>query len=109
MAASRWVPPTQRHSTRLDELADLHDDAELAVMEAVRRGAPRPELAALCTTVAMLASLESSEADRALSAGEGAYVALEEYAEASEQVARVWHELAAAYAAPACPGEWGSC
>lgn len=84
--------------TELERLSSEYERHEAAFIRAVAERAPHQRLANLADATTGAANMYRAEAYRALFAGEAARMPLEELAEACEQIATLWADLADAYA-----------
>jgi hypothetical protein len=85
-------------ATELERLSSGYEEAEAAFIRAVVGRASYPQLGELAGATASAAKAYEAETYRALHAGEKAFAPLEELAEAAEQIASLWTDLADAYA-----------
>ncbi|WP_350280489.1 hypothetical protein [Kribbella sp. HUAS MG21] len=86
--------------SRLDELSDDYERAELRFLMAVRGDAQRSQLAVLVRDVATAAERFNAEAYRRLHTGvEDAWMPLDQLTERTEVLAELWADIASAYEA----------
>ncbi|MDN5792235.1 MAG: hypothetical protein L0H22_04145 [Brevibacterium aurantiacum] len=84
--------------TELERLSSDYERHEAAFIRAVAERLPYQRLGDLADATVAAANMLSAEAHRALFAGETAWMPLGELAEACEQMATLWTDLADAYA-----------